>query len=306
MRLGLVSRDGQVITRRMFLTPEEKKWELVLNEVTDRFVIMLDEFGTSFDSICGVGVGCPGTFDSRRECISFAPNLQWRNVPIKRYLNSKFPVPVWLENDTNLSTLGVSTFGEGSSSNILIGIFIGTGIGGGLILENKLFTGATGGAGEIGHMVVQENGPLCYCGSKGCIEAIASTRTLYDRVSAVISQHHEESGFHAFTKNDNKSSALKDIYMSGDPEAVQIIDDAFTVLGSGLVSLINVINPDMIVFGGGLAEALGDIIVERTSEVVRAQAMPGTFEEVSILCTKLGEDAPILGAAALVSTKLEN
>jgi glucokinase len=306
VRLGMVDKNGTVKSRQMFLTPSKEPWNVVLEQVANQFIGMLEESGTSFEQIPGIGIGCPGTFDTNREIISFAPNLNWRNIPIKNFFEKRFPVPVWLENDTNLSTLGVSVYGEGKSSDTLIGIFIGTGIGGGIIIDKKLFAGATGGAGEIGHLIVRENGPECYCGSKGCIEAIASTRSIYEKLSQSFANRKMGQENDIFQHTENKSLAIKQAYMSGDTEAVSIIDEAFTSLGTGLVSLINVINPDMIVFGGGLAEALGEVIIARSSEVVRNQAMPGTFEKVSIVCTALGENAPVLGGAALVEMNLQS
>ncbi len=306
VRLGIVGKNGTVKFRKMFLTPSKEPWNTVLEQVAVQFSGMLEESRTSFDQISGIGIGCPGTFDPNREIISFAPNLNWRNIPIKHFFEERFPVPVWLENDTNLSTLGVWVYGEGKSTDTLIGIFIGTGIGGGMIIDKKLFVGATGGAGEIGHMIVRENGPECYCGSKGCIEAIVSTRSIYDKLSQSFADRTMGPENDIFKHNENKSLAIKQAYMSGDTDAVSIIDEAFTSLGTGLVSLINVINPEMIVFGGGLAEALGDIIIARSSEVVRNQAMPGTFEKVSIVCTELGEDAPVLGGAALVDMNMKS
>jgi len=301
IRLGLVDRNGRVVFRKMFLTPVRESWDAVIDLLLENFKDMLRDAGISFKQLPGIGVGCPGTFDAARETISFAPNLNWRNIPIKEYLSERLPVPVWLENDTNLSTLGVAHFGEGRSKNSLLGIFIGTGIGGGIILNKELFTGSTGGAGEIGHMVVRQNGPKCSCGNRGCLESIASTRAIYGRLHASYMKHHRNNDVYAdFIANANKSLAVKLAYNSGEPVAVKVVNEALFTLGMGIVSLINILNPEMIVLGGGLSEALGDVMLERVSGTVTRHAMPGTFEKVQIVRTCLGDDAPIAGAAALV------
>lgn len=307
IRMGLVDRFGSVLFRKMFLTPLKKNWTGIMDLTVDFFLEMVKEAKVPFKNILGVGIGCPGTFDVNRERISFAPNLNWRNVPIKEYIQKKMVVPVWFENDTNLSTMGVSAFGEGRKKETLIGIFIGTGIGGGLILNKKLFIGSTGGAGEIGHMIIKENGPKCHCGNRGCLESIASTRAIHNKINRTYTRLFKNTEtLTDFRNNANKSQAIKRAYLSGEPNAVKIVDDAFHSLGLSMVSLINLLNPEIIVFGGGLAEALGEVITKEVIKTVKEKAMPGTYEKVTITCTSLGEDAPIVGAAALVYDKLNH
>ena len=307
IRMGIVDPDGQILARYMLLTPGNKTWMEIMDQIHASFFDMLKQSDITIKKLKGIGIGCPGTFDSKRETISFAPNLNWKNIPIKSYFTQKFPVPIWFENDTNLSTLGVATFGEGRNSDSIIGIFIGTGIGGGLIIDKKLYTGNTGGAGEIGHMVIIENGPQCQCGNRGCLEAIASTSAIHQKIYRSYLRQYEGSGIlNKFKENPNKSDAIKTAFSSGEPAAVAIINEAFYSLGIGTVSLINLVNPELIVFGGGLAESFGDIIIKSVKQTVEQRAMPGTYENVRITCTALGEDAPIFGAAALVKMKLEN
>ncbi|KPK96109.1 hypothetical protein AMJ80_01840 [bacterium SM23_31] len=304
IRMGLVDRGGNILFRKMFLMPKNKTWEKILEIIVTVFSDMLHEARCSFRRLYGIGIGCPGTFDGKREVISFAPNLKWRSVPIKSFLEERLPAPIWLENDTNLSTIGVAAFGEGKHVNTLIGIFIGTGIGGGIILDKELFIGSTGGAGEVGHMIVKENGPLCNCGNRGCLEAIASTRAIYERIYRQYARRYKEKNiFLDFKNNTDKSHAIKSAYYGGEAIAKKILNQAFFSLGVGIINLINVFNPDMIVFGGGLSETMGDVMIEQVNEVVKQHAMPGTFEEVKIICTGLGEDAPIFGGAALVEMK---
>ncbi|MFC1731538.1 ROK family protein, partial [candidate division KSB1 bacterium] len=306
IRMGLVDSRGRVFFHKMFLTPVRKPWENTLDLLVNNFHEMIGEADTSYADLSGIGIGCPGTFDKTRENIRFAPNLEWRNIPIKAYLNDRFPVPVFFENDTNLSTLGVANYGEGRGKKTIIGIFIGTGIGGGIIVDKELFIGSTGGAGEIGHMVIRENGPKCHCGNRGCLESIASTSAIYDRIHRQYRRRYKQTETYAdFTANANKSLAVRKAYYSGEKTAAAIIEDAFSSLGMGLVSLINLFNPDMIVLGGGLMEALGEVILEKTVSVVKESAMPGTYEKVQIVKTRLGDDAPIVGGAALVEHYLK-
>jgi len=307
IRLGLVDTKGRITARHMLLTPVKKTWQDILDIVVQSFSSVLHDNNVSYNSILGVGIGCPGTFDTKRETISFAPNLHWRNIPIKKFLSERFPVDVWLENDTNLSTLGVSAFGEGRGVSSMIGIFIGTGIGGGIILDKRLFIGSTGAAGEIGHMVVKLNGPKCSCGNRGCLESIASTSSIYAKIKRLYGRLYKKSEIYEnFAANSNKSLAIKQAFESGEKAAVKTVHDAISTLGMGIVSLINLFNPQMVVLGGGLVETLGDVIIDRTIRVVKEFAMPGTCEEVQIIRTNLGDDAPIVGGAALIRQAIEN
>jgi len=307
IRMGVVDQDGQILTRNMLLTPVNKTWMEVMDQIHTSFAEMLKRSNITIKKLNGIGIGCPGTFDPKRESISFAPNLNWKNIPLKSYFAEKIPVPVWFENDTNLSTLGVAAYGEGRNTDSILGIFIGTGIGGGLIIDKKLYIGHTGGAGEIGHMVIIENGPQCHCGNRGCLEAIASTSAIHQKIYRSYLRLYEGSEIlEKFRENPNKSDAIITAYGSGEPAALAIINEAFYSLGIGTVNLINLFNPELIVFGGGLAESFGDIIIKLVKLSVEQSAMTGPYENVKIICTALGEDAPIFGAAALVKMKLEN
>jgi len=238
VRMGLVDHNGRIVFRKMFLMPKHKSWEEILEMVVTFFSDMLHEARFSFHRLYGIGIGCPGTFDYKREVISFAPNLKWRDIPIKSFLEERMPVPLWLENDTNLSTIGVAEFGEGKDAKSLIGIFIGTGIGGGIILDRELLIGSTGGAGEIGHIIVKENGPRCHCGNRGCLEAIASTRAIYERIYRQYARQYKGRDiFLDYKNNANKSQAIKLAYYSGEPIAVKLINQAFFSLGMGMISL---------------------------------------------------------------------
>ncbi|MFC1477337.1 ROK family protein [candidate division KSB1 bacterium] len=307
VRMGLVASNGQVVFRKMFLTPVKKQWQQVLDSIVVNFNDMLKETGIPYKAMPGIGIGCPGTFDLNREIIGFAPNLHWRDIPIKKFLSEKFPVPVWLENDVNVSTLGVARFGEGRSVDSLVGIFIGTGIGGGIILNKTLFIGNTGGAGEIGHMVVRQDGPQCQCGNNGCLEAITSTRAIYERIKRSYLKHYKGTEtLENYLSNANTSLAVKFAYNSGEPNAVRLVDKALYSLGQGIVNIINVLNPQMVVLGGGLVQTLGNVIVTKAVKAVKELAMPGTFESVEIVASSLGDDAPIVGGAALVKQHLQS
>ncbi|MCP4728066.1 MAG: ROK family protein [bacterium] len=306
IQYGIIDIEGKIIKQDMILTPVDKQWSFTLDKLVEKYNKILEKLGLDDGNIYGIGIGCPGTFDSDRRNISYAPNLKWNDVPIKDYLEERIRLPIWLENDTNVAALGVSEYGEGKGTESLIGLFLGTGIGGGIILNGKIYSGKTGGAGELGHIVVNSKGPRCGCGNKGCLEAYASTTSIYNRIKNNYERNFKgQKLFKYFRDNENKTDAIVKAYESEEKHAMKILNEAFFYFGIGVANIITIFNPEMVVFGGGLAGKLQNIILENVNRAVKQWAMPGTFESVKIIRTKLGGKAPLLGGAALVRNNLE-
>ena len=267
---------------------------------------MLNGINLKLTDLSGIGIGCPGTLDRKREIIFYAPNLGWKNVNIKEYLKSRVNIPVFIENDTNLSTLGISYFGEGKNSEILVGVFIGTGIGGGIVINGKLFTGHSGTGGEIGHIVIDKNGTRCGCGNYGCLEATASRSAIFKNIIKELK---------ANTKNENHKKELDEVkdetlfiktnYLNKEPITVEIVNKAAIDIGIAVSNIMNILNPDRFVFGGSLIDALGEYIIPLIKKTALSMAMPGSKEDVRFESTVLGDTAPLLGSAALVISNLE-
>lgn len=188
---GIFDLEGRIIERTMVLTPKGG-WEKVGDEIVNCIKKITKSANLELEDIKRIGIGCPGTIDIRREIIHIAPNLHWKNVPFRRYLNEQLNIPVRLENDVNLGTLGVSYFGEGKGISSLIGIFVGTGIGAGIVINGELYIGYTGTAAEFGHMVVDINGYQCGCGNRGCWETIASRISINRIIDEYIKKEGED------------------------------------------------------------------------------------------------------------------
>ncbi len=306
IQFGIIEEEGNILKQDMILTPVEKPWDFTLDKLIEKFVKVLKKNDIDQNNICGIGIGCPGTFDRDRKTIAFAPNLKWNDVPIKKYLEKHINLPIWLENDTNISALGVSEYGEGRGTDSLVGLFLGTGIGGGIILDGTIYKGNTGGAGELGHIVVNTRGPKCGCGNKGCLEAYASTISIYRRIKNCYERNFKgKKLFKEFRDNENRTDAIARAYESGEKHAVKILNRSFFFFGVGVANIITIFNPEMVVIGGGLSTRLNDIIIDNVNKAVKQWAMPGTFEKVKIIRTKLGGKAPLLGGAALVKMSLK-
>jgi len=298
--LGLVSQSGKILKKRQVLTPRKGSWQYIMDFLSRETNELIDKSRYSWDSVTGIGIVCAGTIDRAKRKILHSPNLGWKNVHVISYLRDKFPVPLILENDCSAGAYGIYRFGEGKDARQLICIFVGTGIGGGLVFNGELFTGFNGTAGEIGHMVIDPAGPVCGCGNKGCWETLASRSALERRVEAYIKDRGKEAPGYIFLRRmKNKGKALVRAYEAEDPGVRKAVYEMGRVLGIGIANLANIIGPDIVVLGGGIIEDFEPYILQRIIKSAKKHAMAGVMKDVKIISTSLGNTAGILGAAAL-------
>src|SRR6266700_2835831 len=261
----------------------------------------VDECDLELKQIRAIGIGAPGAVDSDSGRVIFAPNLGWNDVPLKKELEKQIDVPVWLENDCNVCTLGVYEVELKAKPRELIGIFLGTGIGGGLILEGKLYSGFNRTAGEIGHMVLEIGGPKCGCGNKGCFEALASRTAIFRKIKEAVKEGQKTILTEMLGPDleDLRSGDLRKALKRGDKFVEHVIEEAAEYTGIAVANLINLFNPEVIVIGGGLMEQLEDEMLAIIVETAMDYSMPGTTKGIEIIATQLGDDAGITGGAVL-------
>ena len=262
----------------------------------------VDEADLSLKQIAAVGVGAPGAVDFGAGSVIFAPNMEgWKDVPLKKELEKHLGLPVFIENDCNIAVLGVYVSELKSKPRSVVGIFVGTGIGGGLILNGELFGGCNHTAGEIGHMVVDVNGPKCGCGNKGCFEALASRTAIFQQIKAGIKDGEKTllTEMLGDDLGDLRSGDLRKAIRRGDKFVDGIIARAAEYIGIATANLVNILNPEVVVLGGGVIEALADEMMSVIVETARDYAMPGTMKGVEIVASKLGDNAGITGGAVL-------
>ena len=251
-------------------------------------------------AVSAVGVGVPGMVDARRGRVLVAPNLHWRNFPFAKLLSKQLHIPVAVVNDVQAGTMAVQHFGAGRDLQDFVCMFIGTGIGGGLVLRGQLYRGTGGMGGEIGHMVVvAQFGPKCGCGNRGCLEAVASRGAIVRRVIAAMDDG-QKSIVRDLCDGDTsriRSRILAEAYRRDDKLVREIIHDACHFIGIGAANLINVLNPQAVILGGGMIEALGNRMLPRIAKAAYAHTIAADNKRVNILDTGLGDDAGILGGA---------
>jgi glucokinase len=262
----------------------------------------VDEADLTFKQIAGVGVGAPGAVDFDSGTVIFAPNLEgWKEIPLKKELEKILGVPVFIENDCNISTLGVYVAELKSKPRSMVGIFVGTGIGGGLVIDGELYSGSGHTAGEVGHMVLEVSGPKCGCGNKGCFEALASRTAIFQQIKAGVKEGQKTLLTEMLGDDlaDLRSGDLRKAIRRGDKFVDRIIEGASEYIGIATANLINILNPEVMVLGGGVIEALSDEMMSVIIETAKDYAMPGSMKGVEIIASKLGDNAGITGAAVL-------
>ena len=280
----------------------------VLERIRTTIESALREAGLEARDLDGIGVGCPGPLDLDRGVVLHAPNLGWRNVPLKDALEKKFKCPAVIANDVDAGTYGEYRFGAARGARCALGVFPGTGIGGACVYEGKILRGAAGSCMEIGHIRVQPEGRLCGCGQTGCLETVASRLAISAEAAAAVFRG-EAPALRALAGTDLseiKSGTLAKAIKAGDGTIEIIVRNAARHLGSAIASVVNLLAPDIVVLGGGLVEALPDIIIEEAQRIIGAQAMKAFTKDLKIAAAALGDNATAMGAAALAASNVES
>lgn len=266
----------------------------------------LDECDVTMKQVKALGIGAPGTVDRVTGEVMVAPNLGWKRIPLQKALQKRLKIPVFVGNDCQVSMLGVHTHELKGKPRNALGIFIGTGIGGALVLNNTLYAGGDNAAGEIGHMVIQAGGPLCSCGNSGCFEAMASRNAVFRRILDAVREGEKTLLTEMLGKDlkDLRSGDLRKALRKGDRFVEEVVAEAAEYIGIGVGSLVNIFSPEVVVVGGGFVEALDDEIMPIIRGVARDQILGGRERRVEIISSTLADHAGIVGAAVLATRGL--
>jgi glucokinase len=294
-----VGRHGEILARTQVPTPaEDPEQTLEAMVETARGLLTPD--------VVAVGVGAAGLVDTSRGVLRFAPNLAWRELPIAARIGDALGVPCQLDNDANVAAYGEYRFGAGRGFRHMLLITVGTGIGGGFIIDGRLARGAHGFAAEIGHIIVEPGGPVCGCGNRGCWEQVAAGRAI-DRGGRSAAARHPDSKLAALANGDPDAvtgAMVTDAAMAGDETAIEVLAEVGRRLGEGIAGLVNVLDPQLVVVGGGAIRA-GELLVEPARMAfLDAVEAPEHRPAVPIVAAELGNDAGAVGAATLAMEEL--
>lgn len=294
---ALVDLEGNIIKEKTVETLAHEGEQAVIGRIIDTINYVID--GTDKDLIRAIGIGSPGPLDVKNGVIIETANLPFKNFEIVKTIKEEYELPTYLDNDANVATLGEFMFGAGKGTENMVFITASTGIGGGAVLNGKLFRGATGNALEVGHMTVSTEGPRCGCGNLGCAEALGSGTAIGRRAKEAVSTNVKTS-----LKNyDNVTS--KEVFKeaaNGDRVAKNILNTSLTYLGIAVANTITNFDPEKVVVGGGVVNG-GDIVIDTIRNVVEERCMAAFVENCKIEKAVLGGKAGVLGAAALAITE---
>jgi glucokinase len=287
-----VAEDGDVLDRRERPTPADDVAATV--ETVSELAAELAAAGGE-----AIGVGAAGMVDFAAGVLRYAPNLAWREIPLRDLLSERTGLPCVVDNDANVAAWGEYRFGAARGYRHVLAVTVGTGIGGGIVADGELFRGAHGFAAEIGHIIVEPDGPPCGCGNRGCWEQVASGRALGRLARAEVER--EPAGRIAALAGGAEASGrhVSEAAREGDPAAAAIFATVGRRLGEGIAGLVNILDPEVVIVGGGVAEE-GAVLLEPAREAfLDAVEAPEHRPEVPILAATLGNDAGAIGAAAL-------
>ena len=294
IKAAIVQSNGTIVIKRSIPTQSGDPVDIVFSRIYELILQLLDQTKIDMGRVVGVGIGIPGIVDFATGIAYDVPNLGWKNISVIAPLQERLPVPIYLDNDANVASLGEMWVGAAKGSRDVFCVTLGTGVGGGVIVDGRPLRGSHLLSGEIGHIVVMEDGFDCRCGNKGCLETVASA-TGVRRLALHAIERHEET---ILDLDHLDAEAIFTAASQGDAVASNVIDQAVDVLGRGLGIMANLIDPEMIIVGGGMAAA-GDALLEPLRTSFKKYTLRSLGERIRIVPAVLGNDAGVVGAAKL-------
>jgi glucokinase len=298
---GVVSPDNKILGRAKRSTPAQEGGPAIVEAIAECAHEALSSAGMTRELVAAAGIGSPGPLDAEAGVILFSSNLNVKNFPIGPLLAAKIGCPVLVQNDVRVGGYAEFRLGAGRGYQDVIVTFVGTGIGGCVILRGEMLTGSTGNAGEIGHMIIKAGGPRCGCGARGCVEALASKTAIARRVDKAVRKGLPTALAEKMARKAGrlKSGDLAEAVAAKDLVALKEVQRAAHFLGLALGSLTNAFGPELIVVGGGVTGALGESYLDLVRTAARTQALTDPKATIPIERAALGDNAGILGAALL-------
>ena len=299
-KIGIVDEEGEILVKKSIKTLSLEGAEKTMTRIWETIRELLSSLNIDEKDLKGVGMGIPGPVMNKK-VVGFFANFPWeRNINIKEKLEKLTGIETKLDNDANIIALGEAKYGAAKGSKSSVTVALGTGIGGGIYIDGKLVSGAKGAGGEVGHMKIVKDGKLCGCGQRGCFEAyVSATGLIREAVSRLTV--NKQNLLYKMIDGDLMKLEAKDIFdaaREGDAFSLDLVDYEAEYLALGIANILNIINPEVVVLGGGVALA-GDILLNPMREKMVKYALPVTLEELKIVQGVLGNEAGIKGAVGL-------
>lgn len=299
--LGVIFDENQNIVFRL---KKKTKVKEGIKNIQDTIVGVVEDlltgYGISLVEVKAIAAGAPGVINQETGIVLFAPNLPWENYEIKRIIEERFHIPFFIGNDVNIGVFGEWKYGAARGLKNVVGLFIGTGMGGGLILDGKMYTGHKYKGAELGHIILNTEGPSCNCGQRGCLEAFSSKLGMTDYIRQQIKRGRSTMMSDAIIDGVFKSKDMRAAFEADDDVMMEAIDRSCHYLAVASGTFVNIFSPEMIVFGGGVMEALGDVFLEKILDEIDAYCMPSIRDSVRFAKAELNDDSILYGALALI------
>jgi len=302
IQAGIVNERHKILGRAKSKTNADAGSKAVIDRIVKTIHEAIEDAKVTPEQIIGVGIGAPGTVDSKKGIVRLAVNLRWNDYPLASELKKKLKLPVTLDNDVNVGTWGEFVAGAAKGQKELLGVFVGTGIGGGLVLRGELYDGFFGTAGEIGHVILHADGSL----GRRTLENCASRTNIARQLSDLIRANHPSSLArpNEATPENIRSKALAQAVQKKDPLTIEVVRQAAKYTGIAIANAVTVLSLPCVVVGGGLVEALGETYVKWVRETFNQYVFPPSLSQCKIVASKLGDDAGVVGAADLALKRL--
>lgn len=303
---AVLTRAGRSLGQARLDSPAGAGGDVVADTMVRAVEAALQRAGAKSAALRGVGIGAPGPLDYQAGVIEFAPNLGLRDYPLRGAIEKRLGVPVFLDNDVNMGTYGEYLAGAARGQRYVLGVFCGTGIGGGIVMDGQVFRGANGTAGEIGHLIVQRGGALCACGQRGCLEAYASRSAMArDLVMlANVGQAPTVRAAAGTRLKAVKSGVIARAAEAGELAVRAVVEQAADYLGVAIANCVNLLSPEVVVLGGGLVEKLGARWVRQVDRSLQRHALQAAARGVRVVEAQLGDDAALHGAVGALRDML--
>lgn len=300
IKAGVVSEEFEIVAKASCKTDLPRPGEEICADMAKVALEAVEAAGLTLDDIEAVGIGTPGTANSKTGIIEYSNNLGFLNFPVVELMKTHIDKPCYVENDANAAAYGEFVAGAAKGANDAVCITLGTGVGGGIIIDGKIYSGFNFAGAEIGHTVINVDGPQCTCGRKGCFEVYSSATGLI-RMTKEAMEKNPDSALHAEAAEHGKVSARTafNAMRKGDATAKQVVDDYIRYLACGIANTINIFQPDILCIGGGVCNE-GDPLLLPLKEQVKQEVYTKNSEKnTEVVIAKLGNDAGIIGAAFL-------
>lgn len=304
IRAALTDHEGHLLhdTRRPALA--EQSPEATIANIRDAIAEVMQKQGVGPEGVMGIGIGLPGIMDDEQGLVFWSPNFpRWEDVPVAREVSTRTHLPVTLLNDAKCAALGERGFGAARGARHMVMITIGTGIGGAFVVDGHLLLGPNGSIGEVGHHTIDPDGPLCGCGNHGCWERFCGRDAIVDRTVRLLQRGRPSALLQQVERPGDVTPALvAQAAAAGDPLAIEVIEETGFYIGIGVANLINMLNPEVFVIGGGIAQA-GELLFGPVRRTVAARAVALQARTARIVPAELGDNAGVMGAVARVLHK---